>query len=196
MSGSIIVLNGPSSSGKSAIAAELQKLWPRPLWVTGLDVLIAGWPASFVQVPAEDGTPALPCTGLRIVPGSGPEPSWIPEFGEDFHAMTRCAHASWSLMGRGGVDLLIDHVILDPTLREQARSNLSTAFWVGVRCDIDELVRRETERGDRTVGFASGSSVVVHEDMDYDLIVDTTSTPPESLARHIFDVASVFLKAQ
>ena len=31
---------------------------------------------------------------------------------------------------------------------------------------------------------------------DYDLIVDTTSTPPESLARHIFDVASVFLKAQ
>jgi len=196
MSGSIIVLNGPSSSGKSTIAAELQKLWPRPLWVTGLDVLIAGWPASFVQVPGEDGTPALPSPGLRIVPGTGPQPSWIPEFGEDFHAMTGFAHASWSLMGQGGVNLLIDHVILDSTLREQARGSLGTAFWVGVTCDIDELVRREAERGDRTVGFASGSSVVVHEDIVYDLTVDTTVTPPESLARQIFDAAWVFHNAQ
>ena len=189
MPASLIVLNGPSSSGKSTIAREMQRLWPRPLWTTGLDVLIAGWPTSFVEVPADDGTSALASTGIRIVPGDGPPPSWIPEFGSDFHNLTRVAHEAWSRMSRGGVDLLIDHVILDATLREQARSSLVGALWVGVTCDVDELVRREAERGDRYVGFASGSSAVVHEAMNYDLTVDTTVASPEVLARQIFDAA-------
>jgi chloramphenicol 3-O phosphotransferase len=187
VSTSFIVLNGPSSSGKSTIAAELQKLWPRPLWVTGLDALIAGWPDSYVTVPGDDGTPAAPSTGLRVVPGVGPDPSWILEIGEDFHAMSRLSHESWALMGRAGMDLLIDHVTIDATLRDQARSYLAAAFWVGVTCDVDELVRREIERGDRHIGFASGSFAVVHNEMTYDLMVDTTFTSSGLLAQQIFD---------
>jgi chloramphenicol 3-O-phosphotransferase len=49
------------------------------------------------------------------------------------------------------------------------------------------LVRRESARGDRYVGFASGSSAVVHHGMNYDMVIDTTSTPPDELARKIFD---------
>jgi chloramphenicol 3-O phosphotransferase len=85
------------------------------------------------------------------------------------------------------VDLVIDHVLIDATLRDQARSSLATAFWVGVTCDVDELIRRETERGDRYIGFASGTSAVVHKDMTYDLVVDTTVTPPGLLAQQICD---------
>jgi chloramphenicol 3-O phosphotransferase len=192
MSTTIIVLNGPSSSGKSTIAAELQKLWPRPLWVTGVDSIIVGWPDSYVTAPGDDGTPAAPSTGLRVVPGLGPDPSWILELGEDFHALSRLAHESWALMGQGGVDLLIDHVTIDATLRAQARSSLAAAFWVGVTCDVEELARREIERGDRHIGFASGSFAVVHKEMTYDLMVDTTRTPAGPLAQLIFDAAMDF----
>jgi chloramphenicol 3-O-phosphotransferase len=49
------------------------------------------------------------------------------------------------------------------------------------------LVRREAARGDRYAGFASGTSAVVHLGMDYDMVIDTTSTPPLKLARQVFD---------
>jgi chloramphenicol 3-O phosphotransferase len=184
---SIIVLNGASSSGKTTIARALQDLWPRPLILTGIDAFILGWPDSYATYPADDGSPAAPSAGVRIVPGLGPAPSWIPEFGDDFHTMMRLAHESWALISQGGVNLVIDHVLIDPTLRKQARDTLVGAFWVGVMCDVDELIRRETARGDRHVGFASGTSAVVHREMSYDLVIDTTATSTELLARQVYD---------
>ena len=110
-----------------------------------------------------------------------------PEFGDDFHSMMRLAHESWVLICSGGVNLVIDHVLINPTLRQQARDTLVGAFWVGVMCDVDELIRRETARGDRHVGFASGTSAVVHQEMNYDLVIDTTATSTELLARQVYD---------
>jgi chloramphenicol 3-O phosphotransferase len=186
MSANLIVLNGPSSVGKSTIISSLQKMWPRPLFASGLDVFIGGWPDSYVTLPGSDGSPASD-SPMRIVPGVGPKPSWIPEYGDAFHEIMEFAHASWAAMNHGGIDLVIDHVILDATLREQARRTLKSAFWVGVTCDIDELIRRETARGDRRHGFASGTAAVVHDDMTYDLTVDTTFIPADVLARQIHD---------
>jgi chloramphenicol 3-O-phosphotransferase len=37
------------------------------------------------------------------------------------------------------------------------------------------------------VGFASGTSAVVHQGMNYNMVIDTTSTSPEELAQLIFD---------
>jgi chloramphenicol 3-O phosphotransferase len=182
----LIVLNGPSSSGKSSIVAALQVLWPRPLFVSGIDNFIAGWPESHASFPGEDGSPAT-ISAMQIVPGLGPAPSWIPQYGDEFHTVMRLAHESWAAMSQGGIDLIVDHVIIDQTMRDQARSTLVGAFWVGVTCDVDELVRRESARGDRYLGFASGTSAVVHREMTYDLVVDTTNTPTDILAHHIYD---------
>lgn len=182
----LIVLNGPSSSGKSSIITALQDLWPRPLFASGIDTFIAGWPESHASFPGDDGSPAS-ISAMRIVPGLGPVPSWIPEYGDEFHTVMRLAHESWAKMSQGGIDLIVDHVIIDATIREQARSTLGDAFWVGVTCDVDELVRRETARGDRYLGFASGTSAVVHREMTYDLVIDTTNTPTDILAHQIYD---------
>ena len=183
----IIVLNGASSSGKTTIARALQGLWPRPLFLTGIDTFLLGWPESYATFPGDDGSLDAPSAGIRIVPGLDPAPSWIPEFGDDFHSMMRLAHESWALISKGGVNLVIDHVLIDPTLRKQATDTLVRAFWVGVMCDVDELIRRETARGDRHVGFASGTSAVVHQEMNYDLVIDTTTTSTELLARQVYD---------
>jgi chloramphenicol 3-O-phosphotransferase len=52
------------------------------------------------------------------------------------------------------------------------------------------LLLREAAREDRYVGFASGSSAVVHLGMSYDVVIDSTSTPPKELARQVFDAVS------
>jgi chloramphenicol 3-O phosphotransferase len=194
MSTNLFVLNGASSSGKSSIALALQDLWPRPLLVTGLDTYIGGWPAKFTKFIGEEGTPTEQTVGLRVVPGKGPAPSWIFESGEQFNQLMRLVHRAWVSYGDGGIDLIVDHALFDESMRLDALEVLSNAFWVGVMCDMDELVRRESQRGDRPTGFASGTSVVVHEGMRYDLVVDSTSTSSEQLAQQIFDAATASRK--
>jgi chloramphenicol 3-O phosphotransferase len=186
MPGDLIILNGPSSSGKSSLVRELQQLWPHPLFTTGTDAVITGWPENFV-LDHNELDPAKEMEALRIVAGLGPAPSWIPQMNDTFLTISRHAHESWAAMNQSGIDVVVDHCIIEPSIREQAQSLLLGAFWVGVTCDVEELVRREAARGDRYVGFASGTSAVVHLGMDYDMVIDTTSTPPEKLARQVFD---------
>jgi chloramphenicol 3-O phosphotransferase len=105
-----------------------------------------------------------------------------------FHAVLQLAHESWAAMSRSGIDLIVDHCIFDAKVREQAKSALTDAFWVEVTCDVDELLRRESARGDLYIGFASGTSAVVHDEIAYDLVIDTTTTPSDALARQVYDV--------
>ncbi len=186
MSGDLIVLNGPSSAGKSSLIKVLQQLWPRPLFATGIDVLLIGWPETFV-LDHDESAPAKELDALHIVAGYGPAPSSVPKVNDAFLTISLHAHESWAAMNRSGVDVVVDHCIIEPVIREQAKSVLLGAFWIGVTCDVEELVRREAARGDRYIGFASGTSAVVHQSMDYDMVIDTTSTPPEQLARMVFD---------
>jgi chloramphenicol 3-O phosphotransferase len=186
MSGDLIILNGPSSAGKSTVVREMQKLWPRPLYAVGIDTVFAGWPERFV-LDHNESDPMKEAEALRIVAGLGPAPSWVPKLSDTFLAISRHALKSWATMNQEGIDVVIDHCIIEPTVREQAQDLLVDAFWVGVMCDIEELIRREAVRGDRYVGFASGTSAVVHQGMNYNMVIDTTSTSPEELAQLIFD---------
>lgn len=90
-------------------------------------------------------------------------------------------------MHRGDVDLVLNLCLCEPILREQVVELFDGAFWVGVTCEVGELVRRETVRGDRYVGFASCSSAVVHDLMHLDLVIEATSTSPKDLALEVFE---------
>ena len=109
MTATCIVLNGSSCSGKSSIAAALQRLWPRPLQVTGVDTFLASQSKRFF---AHDG---------RMVDGF----SWIPTTVDGQPAfktvpgplglgMIRASHAYWAACADAGLDQVIDDVWLVP----------------------------------------------------------------------------------
>jgi chloramphenicol 3-O phosphotransferase len=54
-----------------------------------------------------------------------------------------------------------------------------------VRCPLEELNRREKERGDRMVGAAAMQFELVHQHGDYDLECDSGSASPRECAEQI-----------
>jgi chloramphenicol 3-O phosphotransferase len=182
-----IVLNGPSSAGKSTLAAELQRQWTGHLLMTGIDTFLAGCPGTFFSLPEDDGTAGPTTDGFRVVPGAGPAPSWVPMPGSGGLRLLRAAHRAWRAVNDTGLDQVIDHVLPDSESKFDARQVLRGPqyLWVGVHCDPAEAVRREAARGDRLLGLAAGTSAVVHHDMTYDVSVDTTTKSAAELAQQL-----------
>ena len=58
---------------------------------------------------------------------------------------------------------------------------------VGVRCDLDELERRETARGDRRPGNARTQHQELYKEKQYDVEVDTTSGQLDGCVRAILE---------
>lgn len=169
-SGTIIVLNGTSSSGKTSIVRALQDILEEPFIDAGLDRFIWALPRRYLDRPLWDevlglATEAGP-VGQRLVSGM---------------------HQSIAALSRAGNNLVADHVLVEHQwLEECARlfSGLPSLF-VGVRCPLDVLEQREAARADRTLGQARAQFPLVHAHGIYDLEVDTSRASAEACAQQI-----------
>ncbi|MFI9627466.1 chloramphenicol phosphotransferase CPT [Streptomyces sp. NPDC052042] len=172
MTTQVIVLNGGSSSGKSGIARCLQSVLPDPWLAVGVDTLIETMPAA-MQASA---------SGIDFSVDDGV--STGPEF--------RVLEAAWmegvAAMARAGARIVVDDVFLGGAESQQRwRKALDglDVLWVGVRCESAVAAGREVARGDRIPGMAASQAEAVHQDVVYDLEVDTTHTESLACARTI-----------
>lgn len=168
----MIVLNGGSSSGKSAITRCLQAVLPDPWLVFGTDTLIEAMPLALRMSPA------------AIEVGAAGEVTVGPEF--------RALEAAWIegivAMARAGARIVVDEAFIGGAASQQRwTSVLGTleVLWVGVRCDGAVAAGREIARGDRVPGMAESQAKLVHQGVRYDLEVDTTHTEALDCARAI-----------
>lgn len=162
--GRIILLNGASSSGKSTLARALQAQLESPFWHWSID----HWLAAGV-LPRE-----------RIAAGEFDWAAMRPAFFDGFHR-------SLSALASAGNDLVVEHIVESGEWMRRLVDLLAPhdVFYVGVRCLLRELERRERERGDRRMGSAREDDASTHGWGDYDLEVDSTSAPPERLAADV-----------
>jgi chloramphenicol 3-O phosphotransferase len=58
-------------------------------------------------------------------------------------------------------------------------------YFVGVKCPLEELNRRERARGDRQIGFAQWQYNRVHTYGPYDLELDTHAHTPDECAEQL-----------
>lgn len=172
----IILLNGASSAGKSALARSLQKrLNPQPV-IVSLDAFVfgqmpPGWHdsphGSFFTHEADGSTP------LHLGPGG--------------RSLVRAFHRSAAVLADCGLSVIADDVLFEPWLLsdwlEATRGH--EVFFVAVRCDLAESERREIARRDRQPGQVRSHFHQVHAHGDYDLSVDTTNTAPGACADQI-----------
>ena len=172
MNTQVIVLNGGSSSGKSAIARCLQAVLPDAWLSLSIDTLVDAMPARLTT--GGDGIGFADDGGVAV--------------GHEFGNLERAWNDGVVAMARSGAHVIVDDVFLSGTGSQQrwleALGDLPT-LWVGVRCDAAIAEEREAARGDRVAGMAAKQAEVVHQGVAYDLEVDTTHTGSLDCARTI-----------
>ena len=162
MTTQVIVLNGGSSSGKSAIARCLQAVLPTPWLALGVDTLLRAMPASTRRS----------ASGIEIAPDGE------VRVGPDFRALEAAWIEGIAAMARAGALIIVDEVFLGGAASQQRwQRGLAglDVLWVGVRCERTVAAARELARGDRVRGMAAHQAELVHEAVVYDLEVDSTA---------------------
>lgn len=188
--GRVVILNGPSSAGKSSVGVELQRLMDPPPLFAGIDSFLAMLPpVGHLGMPwsersnenAGDDAP------LRWLFPDRPGGAVLIEVGEQGHRAVHGMHGAIAALARAGNDVIFEHVLLDPRWFDdlvEALDGLGVTF-VGVRCPLEVIEERERKRTDRVLGQARGHFEAVHSHGLYDVEVDTSQLSPQEAAQAI-----------
>jgi chloramphenicol 3-O phosphotransferase len=173
--GTIIIINGTSSSGKTSIVKALQQQSAVPYIDAGLDRFLWMLPSRYLDRPLWDDVLGL-----------------ATEAGQTGHTLARGMHRAIAALAHSGNNVVADHVLVEPGWV----TDCAELFWqlpaylVGVRCPLTVLEERERTRRDRTLGQAKAQYPLVHAHDIYDLEVDTSVLSPQECAAAILERVS------
>lgn len=158
----IILLNGPSSSGKSTLAKALKELIEQQCR------------QRYETVSIDDF--------MKTDPNETIYEDDVYEIAPDI-----CAAVLEALGTCDGV--IVDHVITSERIFRDFTETLRLfpIRTVHVSCPPEILAERERERGDRCPGSAQASHEYLYPKEGYDLTVDTALLSAPQNARHIFE---------
>jgi chloramphenicol 3-O phosphotransferase len=172
MTGTIIVLNGTSSSGKTSILKALQDQLQEPYLDMGIDRFIWMMPRRYLDRPLWDDV-----LGKAAQAGS----SGMILFSGMHHAIAAAA--------RRGNNIIADHVLVERAWVDECAQLFAEmkAYLIGLHCPLEVLEQREADRKDRTLGQARAQFRVIHQFTCYDLEVDTSTLSPDECAQRIIE---------
>ena len=175
----IIVLNGPSSAGKSTLARAIQRRSKRTFLLVQLDRFIEMLPLDRINDPQN----------FQLIKIADANPAEVAiETGSNGQRLVTAMRASIGAIAAEGFDILVDDVVFDGDIGVYRKALPGQDVrLVGVFCDLNERERREKARGDRQIGQTRWQEGRVHQGAIYDLKVDTTTTPASDCARTICD---------
>jgi len=168
--GTILILNGASSSGKTCILEALQTLLAEPYLNAGIDKFIWMLPERYLDRPLWDDVLGR-----------------ATEAGDLGHRLFSGMHRAIATLSRAGLNVVADHVLVEPAWVRECTALFADlpAYLIGIRCPLEVLEQRERRRKDRTLGQARLQFERVHAHGVYDLEVDTSLNSPEECVRLI-----------
>ncbi len=157
----VIFLNGTSSSGKTTLAKAFQEIMEEPVLYVSND--------KFIFMISD-----------RDLKDDSIRPPIIISLLSAFHR-------SIPLIGECGYAMIIDHVVEREDWMNEIVINLKefTTYCVKVNCSVEELERREKERGDRKVGLAKWQSQFIHNFIEYDFEINTETESTKDSANKL-----------
>ncbi len=109
--------------------------------------------------------------------------------GELFMRMVSGMNRSIAAMSGEGLNLIVDHVLIEPVWLDQCLDLLRDrhVIFVGLHCPLEELERRERARDARRQGFARAQFEKIHKGKLYDLELNTHALTAEECAEQVLD---------
>jgi len=146
--GRIIIINGPSSSGKTTLALALQKQFDIPFIRFSFDLFLDQQALPMQQI--KNGTFSWESMRPSVISG---------------------IHQCLPALATAGNNIIFDHIIETKMWLRHLISLVTEldVFFVGLHCSLPELERREIRRGNRNKGEARSDFASVHSITSYDL---------------------------
>lgn len=168
--GTIIILNGASSSGKTSILKCIQDTFSEPFLDAGIDKFIWMLPKRFLDRPLWDDV-----LGLAI------------KSGENGRKLFNGMHHAIAALSLQGNNVVADHVLVEKAWWVECASLFHSlpAYLVKVYCPLEILVERERQRSNRTPGQAKAQYDRVHLYQACDLEIDSSQSSPQEGAEMI-----------
>ena len=155
----LLILNGASSAGKTALCKKLQEVLDAP------------------YIHLEEDRFVFNTYHARFLEGE-----LAPQI---FRKTMLGYYRSLRAFLSAGHNVLADTGFYTPELLRECVSELrdERVWLIGVHCSVEELERRERARGDRQSGLAREQQATIHNSACYDIEVDTSVLSLEQCAR-------------
>jgi chloramphenicol 3-O phosphotransferase len=160
--GKIIFLNGVSSSGKTTLAKKLRTQLSEPFYWLSFDAFIDMSPTHF----------------------------WEADFDKFYKETLSAFHNTVKLFSDMGINVIVDHVLVKMVKALEECVNMLHDYpvlFVHVTCPVEELRRREKERGDRHIGMGESQLETLEPRDTYDITVDTYNNSIEECVNKIIE---------
>jgi chloramphenicol 3-O-phosphotransferase len=189
--GTVIILNGPSASGKSSIQKEFQHLMMPTLWIkSGIDNLF--------DQPMPDINPENldvwqspnPIRWIEIGSNAEGHPLITLFTGQEGEKVAYGMNSAIAAYAQAGCNIIVDYIAYKKEWIDDLQQKLKNikTYWVKVATALPVLEEREVARGTSPKGHARSHYDFVYWDIKYDLEVNSDQNNARVIAQNIKEV--------
>lgn len=186
--GTLIILNGPSGSGKSSIQKEFQKIMMPNLWIkVGIDNL---FDSPMPDITMENLSYWQSQNPIRWVEESSDEHNnkiitlFVGKQGEKVAYAMNSAIAEYA---KNGCNVIVDYIAYKQEWLDDLEIKLRyiPTYYVAVEIPLETLEEREKARGTSPVGHARSHYHTVYGNKKYDLTVNSQINTAQQIAEQL-----------
>ncbi|HSQ97550.1 MAG TPA: AAA family ATPase [Rickettsiales bacterium] len=189
MQNKIIILNGTSSSGKTSITAEFKEVAKECYYHVRMDTIHSMLPKRYlVYRDHYDINPECPKLIEENKKGFYFGNTKVCQMGEYARNVSNDMIDIIETLANNERNLIIDYVLFgleDIKVISQKLQNFDT-YMIRVHCEPEELRRREKQRGDRLIGSAEATQILIDSKYN-DYVLNSTNKTPVELAQELYD---------
>jgi len=186
--GTVIVLNGPSGSGKSSIQKEFQKLMMPNLWIkVGIDNLFDGVMPDITPENMSFWQSANPIRWVEESQDKVGNKIITLLVGQQGEKVAYAMNSAIVAYAQSGCNVIVDYIAYKQEWFEDLQEKLKNikTYYVAVDIPLDVLEQREESRGTSPKGHARSHYFTVYGDKKYDLRVSSQENSAQEIAQEL-----------